>query len=147
MLTKTDARGKVTTYTYDALNRVIEEQLDNLDTITYEYDTGYYVKGKRTRITDPSGTTEWTYNNFGEVASKIQTIGTTVLTTAYGYDGAGRLTTITLPSGKVVTYGYNTCQATSVTVDSTPVLSGAAAAEGRRRAHEVKKRQCDVATN
>ncbi len=29
----------MTTYTYDALNRVIEEQLDNLDAITCEYGT------------------------------------------------------------------------------------------------------------
>ncbi|MEM8815955.1 MAG: hypothetical protein AAGE85_09010 [Pseudomonadota bacterium] len=112
VLTKTDARGRVTTYSYDALNRVTQIELDNLDTIDFQYDAGYYLKGKLTRITDPSGVTEWSYNSFGEVASKTQTIGSVVLTTSYGYDSAGRLKTVTLPSGKVATYTYSVNRAT-----------------------------------
>jgi RHS repeat-associated protein len=76
-------------------------------------------------ITDNSGETTWTYNNFGQVTAKTQTIGTIALTTAYAYDAAGRLTTMTLPSGKIVTYGYNGHLPESVTVDSTTILSGA----------------------
>jgi len=123
--TKTDARGKVTTYTYDALNRLTLETLDGGATIAYEYDVGTNAKGHLTKITDASGTTEWTYNNFGEVTQKVQTIGTVALTTGYGYDTAGRLSTITYPSGKVVTYGYNTYLPVSVDVDGTTILSGA----------------------
>lgn len=125
VITMTDARGKVTEYTYDALNRVTEIELDNSDTITFQYDTGTNAKGRLNKITDPSGETTWTYNNFGEVTSKSQKIGTITLTISYGYDTAGRLTSMTLPSGKVVTYGYSYDLPVSVTVDSTTILSGA----------------------
>jgi RHS repeat-associated protein len=125
VITSTDARGKVTTYTYDALNRVTEIELDNNDTITYEYDTGTNGIGRLAKIMDPSGETTWTYNNFGQVTSKTHKVGTISLTTAYGYDAAGRLTTMAPPSGKVLTYGYNDHLPVSVTVDSTTILSGA----------------------
>ena len=123
--TKTDARNKVTTYAYDALNRLTLVTLDDLSTIAYEYDVGTNAKGRLNKITDSSGTTTWAYDNFGAVTQKVQTIGLVALTTAYGYDTAGRLSTMTYPSGKVVTYGYNTYLPTSVTVDGVTVLSGA----------------------
>ena len=125
VLTKTDARGKLTSYTYDGLNRLTEIELDNLDTIDFEYDVGTHAKGYLNKVTDTSGNTQWTYNQFGEITGKTQTIGTVVLTTSYGYDAQGRMTSITLPSGKVVTYGFNTYQPVSVTVDSTTVLYAA----------------------
>ena len=125
VITSTDARSKVTTYTYDALNRLIEIELDNSDTITYQYDTGSNAIGRLNKITDPSGETAWTYNNFGQVTGKTHKIGTISLTTTYGYDAAGRLISMTLPSGKVLTYGYNAHLPVSVTVDSTTILSGA----------------------
>jgi RHS repeat-associated protein len=125
VVTSTDARGKVTTYTYDALNRVTEIELDNSDSIAFQYDTGTSAIGRLNKITDPSGETTWTYNNFGQVTGKSHKIGTVTLTNAYGYDASGRLTTMTLPSGKVVTYGYTDHLPVSVTVDSTTILSGA----------------------
>ena len=123
--TKTDARNKVTTYTYDALNRLTLVTLDDLSTIAYEYDVGTNAKGRLNEITDSSGTTTWSYDNFGAVTQKVQTIGPVALTTGYGYDIAGRLSTITYPSGKVATYGYNTYLPVSVSVDGTTILSGA----------------------
>lgn len=125
VITSTDARSKVTSYSYDALNRVTEIELDNSDTITFQYDTGSNAIGRPNKVTDPSGETTWTYNNFGQVVAKTHKIGTITLTTAYGYDAGGRLSTMTLPSGKLVTYGYTDHLPVSVTVDSTTILSGA----------------------
>jgi len=125
VLTKTDARGKLTTYTYDALNRLTQAELDNLDTIDFEYDVGTHAKGRLNKVTDTSGNTQWVYNQFGEITSKTQTIGAVALTVSYGYDPQGRMTSMTLPSGKVVTYGFNTYQPASVTVDLTTVLTAA----------------------
>lgn len=123
--TMTDARNKVTTYTYDELNRLTEIELDNEDTITFQYDTGTNATGRLNKITDPSGQTTWTYDNFGAVTQKAQIIGSVTLTTEYEYDDEGRLTVITLPSGKEVTYGYSDHLPVSVTVDTTTILSGA----------------------
>jgi RHS repeat-associated protein len=125
IITATDARGKVTSYTYDALNRLTQIELDNSDTIPFQYDTGPNAIGRLNKITDSSGETTWPYNNFGQVTAKTQTIGTVALTTVYVYDTAGRLTSMTLPSGKVITYGYNDHLPVSVTVDTTTILSGA----------------------
>jgi len=123
--TTTDGRGKITSYSYDALNRVTEIRLDNQQTISFQYDTGINAIGRLNRITDASGETIWNYDQFGSETSKTQTIGTVSLTLSYVYDTAGRLTTMTLPSGKNLTIGYNAFLPTSVIVDSTTVLSGA----------------------
>ncbi len=123
--TQTDARSKLTSYTYDALNRLALVTFDDLSTIAYEYDVGTNAKGRLNKITDSSGTTTWTFDNFGAVTQKVQTVGAVALTTAYGYDTAGRLSTMTYPSGKVATYGYNTYLPVSVSVDGTTILSGA----------------------
>src|SRR5262249_55020655 len=50
-------------------------------------------------------------------------VGGVTLSVGYGYTN-GNLATVTLPSGQIVTYGYNSNnQVTSVTVGSTTVLS------------------------
>lgn len=124
-ITQLDARGKLTTYEYDALNRLILTTFNDGQTIAYEYDTATNGIGRLLRINDSSGQTEWNYDNFGAVTEKQQTIGAVVLTTQYSYDDNGRLATMTLPSGKVVSYGYNAYQQTSVSVDGQTILSGA----------------------
>ena len=124
-VTKQDARGKITTFTYDALNRVTSETLNDGSSIVYDYDIGGNAIGRLSKISDPSGTTSWTYNNFGETTQKTHEIGAVALSTSYTYDFQGRLATMTLPSGNVVTYGNNGYQATSVTVGRRQVLSGA----------------------
>ncbi len=125
VVTMLDARGRLTTYDYDELNRLTLETLHGGSTITYEYDIGTNAIGRLNRIIDPSGQTAWSYSNFGEVTSKTQTIGAVALTVGYSYDSAGRLATMTLPSGKVVTYGYDTYLPVSVSVDGNTILSGA----------------------
>lgn len=123
--TELDARGKLTTYAYDALNRLTLVTLDAGGTIGYEYDIGANAIGRLNKITDASGLTTWTYDNFGAVTQKTQTIGTVALSTSYIYDPSGQLSSMTLPSGKVVTYGYNVFLPDSVSVDGQTILSGA----------------------
>ena len=64
---------------------------------------GFDALNRQTSMTDPTGTTNWTYNadsQTTQVASPAGTIG-------YGYDAAGARTSMTLPGSRTVTYGYD----------------------------------------
>jgi YD repeat-containing protein len=74
---------------------------------TYTYDSGTYGKGHLTEVADGTGNTQWTYDQYGRVTQRQQTVGSIVLTVSYAYDTDGRLHTITYPSGKVATYSYS----------------------------------------
>jgi YD repeat-containing protein len=100
----TDARGDTTSYTYDALNRVTKAAFADSTSITFQYDQGTDGIGHLTTMTDPGGTTTWTYNINGQVTSKQQTNGAISLTTSYGYNATtGRLASTTYPSGLALT--------------------------------------------
>jgi len=122
--TQTDARGVVTTYSYDALNRLtgISYPTTSLN-VTYTYDqtqTGCYNTGRLTTITDSSGSTGYCYDRRGNVVTKQQTTGGTVSTLGYTYTVADRLSTITYPSGAIVTYTRNSLgQITGVAYQSS----------------------------
>jgi RHS repeat-associated protein len=127
--TSTDARGVVTTYTYDEINRVTSAAFalggTTDQTISFTYDTGTNGKGRLTGASDAEHTMAWTYDAQGRVIGKGQTIGNVIRSIGYGYSN-GQLSTITLPSGQLVTYEYNSNkQVTGVRVGSTIVLSNA----------------------
>lgn len=127
--TSTNTRGIVATYTYDALNRVTRiSYSSNGGTIDFTYDVGLHALGKLTGMTDSSGTTQWTYNSKGRVASRVQTVSgqSGNLTTQYGYDNGGNLALITYPSGKVLTYGYRDGRIDSILLDNAPIMTSVA---------------------
>ena len=115
VLTETDARGKTKTYTYDALNRVKSISYTTGVPTMFEYDGGASPipasKGKLTRVTDESGSTIFTYDGLGNLASKTQQIGSKVFTVSYtwGANGTstGKLVSITYPSGNRANYQYD----------------------------------------
>lgn len=127
--TSTDARSAISTFTYDALNRplTVGYKIGSTtdQTITFTYDSGTNGTGRLTGASDANHSLAWTYDAQGRVTGKGQTVGTVTKSVGYGYT-SGRLTSLTLPSGQVVTYGYNSNhQAVSVTVGSTTVLTNA----------------------
>jgi RHS repeat-associated protein len=105
--TSTDANGKTAAYTYDGLNRVTNIAYTGGASVGFTYDQGTYGKGHLTTLTDPTGTTTWTYDIHGRVTQKQQYTGSVVLTVGYGYDSYGRLSTLTYPSGRTVTVAYD----------------------------------------
>jgi len=122
--TSTDARGITATYSYDALNRVTQIAYTDGLTIAFQYDQGANAIGRLTKMTDPSGTTTWTYNAQGRVATKTQVVNGTSQTIAYGYDSAGRLASLTYPSGQVIGYSYDTQgRIAGLSAGGTPLLS------------------------
>ena len=76
--TVTDARGVKHTYTWDALNRPTKRThatvtgVPNVATLTWSYDSGANGIGRLTGMTDQSGTTTYSYDAHGRLASKIQ---------------------------------------------------------------------------
>ena len=127
VVTETDARGVKTTYAYDALNRPTKASFsDGTAAIVYRYDEGTSGMGRLTSMTDPSGTTSWTYDQHGRVIQKAQLVAGKTLTTGYSYDAAGRLAGMVYPSGKTLAYGYDALgRVSGITVNGQPLLSGA----------------------
>ena len=105
----TDARSVVTDYTYDALGRVLTKSFpaSAAENVTLTYDDvagGNKGVGQLTGIADQSGSTALTWDVRGNVTSDARTIGLQSYTVAYDHDAADRMSEITYPSGRTVTY-------------------------------------------
>jgi len=89
-------------------------------TLTYDLTSGCGTAGigRLCSVADASGTTAYEYNTLGQLTEVNETRGALTFTTAYTYDLAGNVLTITLPSGRVVTYARNANgQVSTVTAD------------------------------
>ncbi len=121
--TKRDAYGSLTSYTYDALNRVTTISAAGTPTINFGYDGDVNGKGQLTSISDESGVTVRAYDSFGRIASVSRTFSGLDIKVKYTHDSAGRLTQVTYPSGTIVKYQYDKEQIVGVDVGSRPLLS------------------------
>jgi YD repeat-containing protein len=54
-------------------------------TESFTYDQGTYGKGRLTRFTDATGTTDFTYSAAGELLSKVAVIYGSTYTTTWSY--------------------------------------------------------------
>jgi RHS repeat-associated protein len=131
---QTDARKVSTNYSYDVLNRLILVSYPGSTVLnsTFVYDTlnsvclpgESYPKGHLTKFTDASGTTQLCYTRFGDLTRKVQTNNGVVQTTRYEYTLAGRLLSVTYPSGTQAVYSRGAIgQIASIEV--TPAGGGA----------------------
>lgn len=123
----TDARGQTTTYAYDALNRPTKATVADGSSITWQYDQGTNGVGRLTTMIDPSGSTAWNYGSHGRMTQKQQQTGSVTLTTSMTYDSSGRLASVTYPSGRQLTYSYDSNgQISGINVDGTSLVSSVA---------------------
>jgi YD repeat-containing protein len=101
VLTSTDARGVLASYAYDDAGRVTQVAYSKsgfpTETHAYTWDAGPNAKGRISQMTDPSGTTAWTFAPQGRVASRSQSAGGVTLSASYAWAN-GRLTGMTTPS-------------------------------------------------
>lgn len=113
ILSRTDAKGQVATYTYDPLNRLIGISYTGgtaNQTVSYQYDQGTNGIGHLTQIVDGTGTTNYSYDQHGRLTGEARQPAAapgTSYTTGYSYDAQGRLSSITYPSGRVVSYTFD----------------------------------------
>ena len=98
------------------------------ETHAYTWDGGAggapHAKGRITELTDPSGTTTWTYAAQGRVSSRTQTSGGVSLATGYTWFN-GRMTGMTTHSGQAIGYGYQNGRLAGITVNGAVLIEAA----------------------
>jgi RHS repeat-associated protein len=110
LTSKTDALGIVTNRTFDALDRVLTTTYpaDTTKNLSYTYDqtgTAYgFGVGRLTSVKDAAGSLIRSYDERGNLLEETRVNGTKTLTTAYTYDPASRMASMTYPDGTVVRY-------------------------------------------
>lgn len=138
--TRTDSRGVTASYSYDSLNRltgVVYSQAGQTQSFVWNYDqTGPGFSNGIGRLTStqfPGGSSSYAYDPQGRLTRTTQTVAaanTFTLGVGYGYDGAGNLTSITYPSGRVLYVPHAAGQplslslAPSSSAAALPLMSG-----------------------
>ena len=105
-------RGITTTYSYDNMNRLTGMSYsDSTPTVAYSYDStsclslsGCSNLGRRTGMSDGSGSTAWAYDAVGNILRESRTIISVNKTISYTYNLDGTIATIVYPGGRTVTY-------------------------------------------
>jgi RHS repeat-associated protein len=114
--TSTDARGVVTNYSYDTLNRLTQSSYNvsgtgvtGTSTVSYTYGTSSSSNnnGRLTQMNDGTGSESYHYDILGHRTEVDKVVGTTTYTNYYSRNLAGQLTQITYPSGRVVVNSYD----------------------------------------
>lgn len=104
--TVTPPRGTadVTTWSYDDKNRVTDQTLPGSLRTHYDYD----ATDDLTAITDAGGTVSYGYDDAGRLTSVTEPpVGRTAQVTQVGYDSYGNESTIATPNSRTLTYTYN----------------------------------------
>ena len=95
----------------DALNRVLTATYTKSPatplSIAYTYDQGTDGIGHLTGITEPTGTTAYGYDQHGRLTSELRTAHGMTYTTTYAYDSQGRLASVGYPSGRLISYTFD----------------------------------------
>jgi YD repeat-containing protein len=113
LLTQTDAKSQVTTYAYDALNRVTLITFHDGSKQAYAYDQGANGLGRLSSITETNAANQQTsliqyaYDAHGRVVSETRTLAGVAYVMGYSYDSSGRLSGLTYPSGRTVSYTFD----------------------------------------
>lgn len=125
---RTDARGVITNYSYDTLNR-LKQISYNVGTtgvpatpsVTLTYDEGgasANALGRLTKMADGVGNEQYTHDVLGRTTQMQKTISGTTFTSSYQYNLAGELTQITYPSGRLVQQNYDAIGRVSAIADT-----------------------------
>lgn len=102
-----DAKGKITTNSYDALGRLVSTVTDGITT-TYNYGTSGYELQRLIKVETGNNYTAYTYDRYGRtLTEKRQVEGSGLLEFTYGYNAKGELSGITYPGSLQVTRQYD----------------------------------------
>ncbi|MGH9891034.1 MAG: hypothetical protein ACREA0_03425, partial [bacterium] len=125
-----------TTYTYDALHRLLTKSYNDGATppASYFYDQTAYNGlaisngiGRRTGMADTAGQEAWSYDVMGRVLTSRRTTNGVTKDFSYTYNLDGSVATLTYPTGSTITYNYNAAgRALSASGGGTSYASNAA---------------------
>lgn len=104
----TDARGQETKLLYDGWGRVVRRKAPDDTVVYFEYDLLSRIT-KQTEVNPSTGhtITSTTYDENGNVVSRIDESLTPTSTTQFEYDALDRLMSVTTPDGSKWTYTYD----------------------------------------
>ncbi|HJQ68548.1 MAG TPA: RHS repeat-associated core domain-containing protein [Blastocatellia bacterium] len=114
--TRQDARGVITTYTYDTLNRLAQKSYNTVSPIptapavTYTYDSygASTSNGDLMRIQVGTDYEEWyTFDSLKRLTEVTRRLGSAFYTTGHQYNDIDQLTRLTYPSNRAVTIGHD----------------------------------------
>lgn len=100
LITVTDPSGQAQHLSYDADHKLIRWSADDGTEVSYTYDR----LGRRTSMTDATGTTHYAYDGAGHLLRVTYPDGSVV---SAAYDKAGQRTSLTYPDGLQAGYRYN----------------------------------------
>ncbi|MCC6562760.1 MAG: RHS repeat protein, partial [Xanthomonadales bacterium] len=112
-ISQTDARGVTSLYGYDALNRLRTVSVpDSALNLGFDYDLApascdaseQAAVGRLSRFSDATGSTEFCYEPRGNLTRKTQETAGVTLTVRYAWNAAGRLQSISYPSGTTLRF-------------------------------------------
>ncbi len=134
--TRTDARGVITTYVHDGLHRLTSMSYNVGSTgvpatpslaFTYGTSTSSNNNGRLLSMTDGPGSETYTYDVMGRLTQVSRVISGTTYNIGYGYNSAGELNSLTYPSNRVVSPGYDAVgRMTQISSGGTNYLSSMA---------------------
>ncbi|MBI2942524.1 MAG: hypothetical protein HYY04_19005 [Chloroflexi bacterium] len=131
--TQTDAKGQTITFVYDALNRLTRKESPvGTALASYAYDGNHgdatsAAVGRRTGMTDGSGSTKWYYDQRGRVTREEKTVvGDATYTTRATFNALDQVRTVTYPDGEVVTTSYDAATRLKTVSGSAAYLASAA---------------------
>jgi YD repeat-containing protein len=102
-----DARGVTLNFTYDPLGRLLDLKPANGVDTSFTYGSEPGTIGMRTGMTDASGTTTWTYSNYGRTVTENRQIGGAAHSMTTNTDWLGRTLSVQYPDGELITYAYD----------------------------------------
>lgn len=122
--TRTDARGVVTSYSYDSLHRLTQVSYNTVSGVTsapivtynYDYDATYSItaQGQLVSVVVGTGSADYaeyhTVDSYKRPASTIRTMYTPSMhtyTTSYSLNQAGQMTQLTHPSGLAIAVAHD----------------------------------------
>jgi RHS repeat-associated protein len=110
--TRTDARGVVTTYSYDSLNRLTQVAYNDGKTATVglTYDQGGLSANANDRLTtttDGLGSETYLRDAMDRITKLTKTVNGTSYPIQYAYNSASMLTSLTYPSGRLIQPTYD----------------------------------------